>query len=427
MKNLNKLALGVALAAGIPAAVAGTITNDGATQTVGAEMSQGGELVGNVAQGNILIELGKNYIGDDKLTFTVSNADLSNGQSFRLYTGAADFDDFNFFSATSNTITMRASGPLDAGRVLSLTGEAAGASAAISFDLSPGASGTEVTIAVTSTGPNDAFVAPATFFAYEDQFSAQVSGALDAVVDAENSNRLAFTTGVSDVVALAPSVGMPDITNGLGGLDVLSITLNGDMSGIGGVTLGPFNATITPNSATLEVPAGIFFVDGFDNEIELTANGSDVLSPRVFTMSADLILEDEGTDPLFEDSAAGAFTMNGAQARVAQLSLNYGFIQWIKVANLSDQPATIFGDLVYNGTVLQNIDLGSVGAQSVATVGGNALEAALADAGITAGTDASLTLTVAANPNDVVFHAEKRDGMGRSVSEVLTDATNALR
>jgi hypothetical protein len=444
MKNVTKLALGVALAAGTSVAGAGTISG-GTAQTVSAEMSQGGTLQGRSGEETIAITLGRNFIGGDLLTLTLSGGEFVAGQTLELYTSdpalgpglSSDFDDFNFFSATATEITFRASGPLDSGRLLYLSGDGVADASDVEISLGAGASGAAVTLSAASTGPNDVYATPATLYSYTGEFSGSVSGAFSAVVDAVNANRLAFESGGSDVIEYAASVANVDITEALTTADKLNITLIGDMSGIGSVLMtdgvDTANATIDAvnGTATLEASASEFFGAAGSTEyasIVVTANGTDVLSPRTFTLTSSLDLDDENfSDPLTAAAAAGAFTMNGAQARVAQLSLNFGFVQWVKVGNLSAQDATIVGDLSYNGTTTSNIPLGTVAGNSVATVGGAALEAALAAAGVTAGTDATLTLTVAANPNDVVFHAEKKDATGRSISDVLTNKDNTLR
>jgi len=440
MKNVTKLALSVALAAGTSVAGAGTITG-GTAQTVSAEMSQGGALVGTTGAETIAITLGRNYIGNDLITLTLSGGTFVAGQAFELYTSASpnavDFDDFNFFSATTTEVTFRASGPLDSGRLLYLSGDGAARASDVAITIGAGASGAQVTIAAASTGPNDTFATPAALYSRTGQFSGSVSGAFDAVVDAIGGNRLSFTSGGSDVIEYAASTAAVGITNALTTADRLNIVLIGDMSGIASVVMTDGVDTATAaidavnGTATLDASASSFFTAGGATEyasIVVTANGTAVLSPRTFTLTSNLDLADENyVDSLTANAAAGSFTMNGAQARVAQLSLNYGFVQWIKVGNLSAQTATIVGDLAYNGTTTNNIDLGSVAGNSVATISGANIEAALAALGVTAGTDAILTLTVAANPDDVVFHAEKKDAQGRSVSEVLTDTNNALR
>jgi len=441
MRNVTKLALSVALAAGTSVAGAGDITG-GAVQTVSSEMSQGGgALQGRTPEETIEITLGRNYIGGDLITLSLSGGQFNGAQSLELYTsapaGAVDFDDFNFFSATATEVTFRASGPLDSGRLLYLSGDGAGAASDVEITIGAGASGAQVTVGATSTGPNDVFAVPAALYRFTGEFSGSVSGAFDAIVDAVNENRLLFETGGSDVIEYAAQTAAVGISSNLTAADRLNIVLNGDMDGILSVVMtdGVDTATATidavNDTATIDASANAFFTQGGATEyasVVITANGTDVLSPRAFTLTSNLELADENfVDPLTAAAPAGAFTMNGAQARVAQMSLNFGFVQWVKVGNLSGQSATIVGDLSYNGTTITNIDLGTVNGNSVETVGGASLEAALSARGITAGTDVILTLTVAANPNDIVFHAEKKDATGRSISDVLTDTNNTLR
>jgi len=144
------------------------------------------------------------------------------------------------------------------------------------------------------------------------------------------------------------------------------------------------------------------------------------MAPRDFTVSATLNLAGEGVSKaLISDADAGELTINGASGRVAQISLGYGFIQWVKVTNLATISATIEADITVDGTTYEALPIKSVAAESVATVSGADLEAALVAAGGPATpVDASVLLTVPVAPALVKFHAEKKDSVGRTISIV---------
>lgn len=437
MSKLNKLALGVVLAAGTSIAAAGTISG-GTARSVGAEMStkNGFDDVA-ITAGSISIALANGTRASDELTITLSGAEFAGGYGdFTLYQSAAvpaDNDDWVLFSATSNVLTFFASGiiPQAADNIYLLSSSTAGAFDDVVVDLPPGSAGATVTLSADHTG-DDTFAAAATLFTYTNEFSAEVSGAFDGVIDAVAAGRLAFDPAGSDALGLDFDLAAASQTNALNDNDSVTITLAGDMSGIGSVIVvdaagREFEGVISSSSATVTASGASLFAGAAEPQLEITPNGSVVMSPRDFTVSATLNLRDEAaTKTLYTSEDAGELTINGASGRIAQLSLNYGFVQWIKVTNLGLIPAAIEVDITANGTTYEGLPIldgagspVSVAANSVATVSGAQLEAALeAAGGTTDGVDVSVLVSVPVAPALVKFHTEKKDNTGRTISIV---------
>jgi len=275
MNRLNKLALGVALAAGASVAAAGTIT--GTNQTVGSEFSAGG--FDNESAGEIVISLANGTRASDELTITIAGADFSAGQTFALFAsdaaqanfaGLSDDDDWTFFSATSNVITFIASGniPQAADNIFYLAGDTGAAGVGVDVNLDQGAEGTTVTVAADHTG-DDTFAAGATLFTYADEFSGEASGAFSAVIDAVNAGRLAFVGAASDAVGIDFDLAAVDVAGTLDDDDTVTVTLFGDMTGIGAVTFvdadgDEYEAVISTDSATVVASGADLFTAGLE-------------------------------------------------------------------------------------------------------------------------------------------------------------------
>jgi hypothetical protein len=151
-------------------------------------------------------------------------------------------------------------------------------------------------------------------------------------------------------------------------------------------------------------------------EIEVTTD--DVLSTRDFTVSADLDFATE-TDKniIAAGTDAGAWSINGLQAKVSQLSLNAsGFVSWLKVANDSEISAEVYGDIIWtlaDGTEgsVEGVLLGSVDAGGIATISESTILAAMGSP--TQLADVHMTVTVTGQENLVHLIAEKKASDGR--------------
>lgn len=440
MKNLNKLALSVALAAGTSVAAAGTIT--GTSETVGAEMSANGYLDLDTTKGVIAVSLANAIRANDELVITLSGAEFAGGQgdwwliasdAASLPAGLAgagvDADDWNFFEATSTQLTFIASGNIaqSAANIFYLSSSNVTDIDEVFFDLPEATAGTSVTLTAATTG-TDTFTGGANIFGYVNEFAAAASGGFDAVIDAISGDRVAFVGGGSDAMDVTFTTTAAANSIALDGDDTVILTLQGDMTGIGSVIIqeaagGAGNEyagviSLAGDTATVRASANIMF-DG-DAVLEITPDASVVMAPREFEVAAVLDLDDEeSTKTLFSGSDAGELTINGASGRVAQMSLNFGFVQWVKVANRATEPAAIEVDITVDGVTYDGLALKSVPALSVATISGAEIEAALATAGgPTTGVDATLLFTVPVAPALVDFHSEKKGTDGRTITNV---------
>ncbi len=449
MRKLNKLALSVALAAGTSIAVAGDITGPAAPVNFGSEMSTAGEQELVLDKGAIAIEIGRLYRANDELTITLSGGAEFSETGFLLFgSGAgstpADLDDSSdwlFGEATSTSATFIALNAITQNSIFYLSSSTGVLLDEVELDVLAGGAGTSAVISAAHTPDSgtgqDTFAAPAELFGYTREFTAAVSGLFNAVIDAENSGRVEFEGNGSDAIDLS-------FTDGNLATDILTnaqtvvVTLNGDMRGIGSVLLqeGGGGTTsegtidLASNTATIRASAADVFNNNatVDSILEITPFGTlneasgVVMAPRTFTLSASLEVG-ANSNGLINNAAAGALTTNGASARISQMSLGYGFTQWIKVTNLGTVAAPVTADITVDGATYTNVDLGvTVDGESVATISGTAIETALANAGGPAvGTrvDASVLINVPLNQDSVEFHSEKKGTDGRTITNVI--------
>jgi hypothetical protein len=451
MRKLNKLALSVALAAGTSIATAGSLTGPSAPVNFGAEMSAAGEQSLVLDKGAIIIELGRLYRANDELTLTLANGAEFSETGFLLFgSGAgstpADLDDSSdwlFGESTSTSVTFIALNALAQNSIFYLSSSTGTTLDEVELDVLAGTAGASAVISAThapESGANaDTYAASAELYGYVTEFTASVSGLFNAVIDAEDEGRKEFVGNISDAIDLsfADSSTQTDI---LSNTETVVVTLAGDMTGIGSVLLqeggGGTTATgtidLASNTATIRASAADIFNNAatVDSVLEITPFGTlnaasgVVMAPRTFTISASLEVG-SGSNALITGAAAGALTTNGASARIAQMSLGYGFVQWVKVANLATTDAPITADITVGGTTYQDVDLGiTVAANSVATISGADIEAALLNAGgpdvSVTPADVSLLINVPVNQSSVEFHSEKKGTDGRTITNVIT-------
>lgn len=452
MRKLNKLALSVALAAGTSIAMAGDLTGPATPVNFGAELSGLNEQELVLDKGQIEIQIDRLYRVNDELTLSLTGGAEFAETGFLLFGSGAgsttaeldDSSDWLFGEATTTSVTFIALSALAQGDIFYLSSTSAGTELdEVELDVLGGSAGTSAVISAVHTPDSgtgtDTYALSAELFGYATEFSAIVSGLFNATIDAENAGRLEFTNEGSD------SIDLEFTDAGLASVDIANeqtvvVTLHGDMRGIGSVLLQQGNAAgalatgaidIDAETATVRASAARVFGNAggpFDSVLEVTpfatlnAASGVVMAPRTFTVSADLEVG-TGSTSLLDRRAAGELTTNGATARIAQMSLGYGFVQWVKVANLGAAAAPLTADITVDGTTYANADLGiTVAGNSVATISGADIEAALSEAGGPAvGTqvDASVLINVPLNQNSVEFHSEKKGTNGRTITNVI--------
>lgn len=448
MRKLNKLALSVALAAGTSIAMAGDLTGPATPVNFGAELSGLGEQELVLDKGAIEIQINRLYRVNDELTLTLSGGAEFAEADFLLFGSGAgstaaqldDSSDWLFGEATSTSVTFIALNALTQGDIFYLSSSTGVELDEVELDVLAGVSGTSAVISAVHTPDSgtgqDVYATSAELFGYAREFTGAVSGSFNAVIDAENEGRLEFEGNGSDSIDL--QFGDATLQGRALGTQAVVVTLSGDMRGIGSVLLQEAGGNskagtidIDGRTATIRASAADVFVDGNPLEesiLEITPFGTlneasgVVMAPRTFTVSASLEVGNSSTS-LINAAAAGGLTTNGASGRIAQMSLGYGFVQWVKVANLGAEAAPITADITVNGTTYANADLGiTVAGNSVATISGADIEAALAAAGGPAvGTtvDASVLINVPLNQASVEFHSEKKGTDGRTITNVV--------
>lgn len=429
--KLTSLACAVALQFS-GAAVAGSFQAV-TSESVGTEAASVGTLSANISGDSIVMDFDSGMSADNRLFIRLDNgatfADAA--YSLEVSTGGAGNGDLTDFVLVTQTpagateLEFRAVSALITSENYILSGSAV-AGQAVNVNVPALAAGGEISVSAEAQDSFGAFefFSGLELFEYANEFAALLTKPADAIVDVDD-NRLSFTGGASsDTIELNFAGAMITNALSLSDDDTVAITLSGDMSGIASIGLttdttarGNFTIDTAANTATFAASASDVFAA---TSTILTANvtGSSALATRSFTVMADLDFETETDKNLIaENSPAGAWSINGLQAKVSHMSLNStGFVSWLKVANEGTTAAEISADIIYtlaDGTEgsVTNATLGTVDAGGVATVGEAAILSAIGEP--TQLVDASLTVTVAGQTNLIHLIAEKKASDGR--------------
>jgi len=448
MKKLNKtgLALGVALAVASSGAFAGDFIIAGSA-AVGVEASTTGSLTATVTAGGIELDPATAMSQDNRLFITLTNGATFADSAYVLEqsTTAATGDITEFVlitptTAGATTLEFRAASTIDPTHTYSLSGSTVVGQDVI-INIPSVAAGAEIDIdanADDSFGTFDFYTAGELFQA-ANQFTANVDGLADATVDV-NADRLTFTSSATtDVIGLEfNDAGTGNGVNlaSTGSADTVNIVLSGDMSGIASIALatagtgqGNFTIDEAAGTATFAAEASDVF-SAASTTLTTTVTGSAALATRTFTVQADLDFESEtDVNLITAGTAAGSWTINGLQAKVAHLSLNVsGFISWLKVVNEGTAGAEITADIIWtlaDGTEgsVSNAALGEVDAGGVFTVSEASILTAIGSP--TQVADISMTVTVAGQTDLVHLTAEKKASDGRTTLPVYYNTTGA--
>jgi len=446
MKNSTKVAVGVIAALGSLAANAGTITVSSAA--VGVEAASTGTLEALIPADGMVITTGTSYLRADRLSISLSGgATFADGVYVLEQSGSGDTSEFTLLTTSpegESTIQFRAASDLSAGGIFLLSGSSnAGASVAVTVPSL--AEGLKVNVSGVATDVRDSTdydtYSATEVFRYFNQFAGSVdTNKLGNEIDVEApaSRKLFTSAGTSDALTLKFTEA--SISGGntvsLTDKDLVKITLRGDLSGANSITVATGttargSATIADDgqSATVSLSASDAYAAGSATLNVLV--GSSVLTTSDFTVQADLDFETEDDKNLIAAASknAGSWTINGLQAKVANVTLNAtGFISWLKVANEGAADAVVYADIIYNSyngdaeTKVTNAELGTVEAGSVLTISEATILAALNDP--TGVVDANITVTVTGPKNSVFLTAEKKASDGRVNIPVFYDNTS---
>lgn len=444
MRKINKIAIAVLATTGAVGAQAAGSFQSFTSEAIGVEASTAGNKTANIAGDSIILRPGISYNANDYLTIELTNGATFADSTYTLEesAGGAGTGDLTHFQLVGGS-------PLGASSIVFKVGTS-GATAAEEFILGGSSvAGQAVTIRVPAAAAGaeididasaednirvyDLYTA-AEVFQYANEFSAALDTSANAIVDV-NEARLEFTDGDSDVVAIDFTQATLAGSNGvaLTDADKVTVVLSGNMAGIDSIVAK--TGTTTRGTATIDVTAGTATYDFSASDLQggtvsavldVTVDGETPIATRAFTVSADLDFETETDKNLVAaGTAAGAWTINGLQAKVSQLSLNTtGFVSWLKVANTGTAAVDVFADIIYtlsdgtegsvNAALLGTVDAGGVG-----TISEAAILAAMGNPTLLA--DVHLTVT-ATGPNDTVhLIAEKKASDGRVSVPVYYD------
>jgi len=439
---MNKMAVGLVAALGVTGASAGTIQT-ATSESVGVEAATSGTLTADIGAGGIVLTTGTAYAANDRIVIFLNNGATFADSTYRLEQSGAngDLTEFLLTTATpagSTSIEFRAASAIGDGAEFILTGSSV-AGDAVTLNVPSLAAGADIDIDAEARdviGVYDNFTS-AELFEYANEFSANVDTIANAVVDV-NEGRLKFTAAAtSDQIALDFSEAA--ITNGvsLTDEDKVVVTLSGNMAGIesvaataGAVARGNATIDVDAGTAVFEFSASDLASGGAGGTVsailDINVDEETVLATREFTVQADLSFETETDRNLVAaETAAGAWTINGLQAKISHMSLNVsGFISWLKVMNTGTIPVQVYGDIIYtlaDGTegavdaaLLGSVDAGGVGTVSEATIltaMGNPTQLA----------DVHITVTVTGQDDAVHLIAEKKASDGRLPIPVYYD------
>lgn len=452
MRNISKVAIGAIVAMSTAVANAGTY-DTAASASVGTEAANAGTLSGLIQASGLVLKASPGYRIADKITLTLDNGATFEDASYVLLQSAGlDATEFTAVEYTKgdSSITFRAASTILNGSEWILS-SSANAAAAVTVGLPALGAGGSIKISGSVVDPADgltyATYKATEIFEYANEFAGAVDTKLNAQIDvAVGADRKRFTSsGTSDALALEFTE--TDQTYGvtLADTDTVNITLKGDLSGVASITV----TTGSTLRETLTVGKGIAS-DYSSASVALSASdafaaasttlnviaGSGILSTGEFSVSAELdFAGSQLTDPLVTEVAenAGTWTINGLQAKVANMTLNSAStISWLKVSNEGASDAIIYADIVYslyNSTTAETkkigVELGTVAPGTVYTVSEASIVDALGDP--TGLVNATLTLTVTGPTDSVHLTAEKKASDGRLNVPVYYDGSRTWR
>lgn len=426
--NMNSLALGVALAVASTGAFAGTIA--GTSAAVGVEAATTGSLTATASAFALTPVVANN--ASDRIVISLNNGATFADASYSLFVsdgnGSGNANEFTITGTTegATSLEFRVASAATGSDFYILSSSSANAAAGFTVNLPSLAAGQSVNVSAEMRdlgGVYDTYTG-VEVFEYANQFSATVTTVADETINV-NTDRLTFLAdATSDDIELAFTDAGTANGVSLNDTDEVDFILSGDMSGLASVALftdtverGEFTIAADGSSATFSASASDVFA-ATSAIIRATVDGESALTTRAFTVQADVDFESE-TDKnvIAASTAAGSWTINGLQAKVAHMSLNAsGFISWLKVANEGSAAAQINADIIYtlaDGTEgsVDNAALGTVDAGGIFTVSEASILAAMGNP--TGVADVSMTVTVAGQTNLIHLTAEKKASDGR--------------
>lgn len=451
MKRLNKLAIGVVAAVASLNANAGTFETT-SSEVVTVEAATKTAYKANIAANGVVLKTGSAVAVSDRIFITLDKGATFTDKGYSLIASAGGTSivvgSLENFTAGDSVLEFKFTSANGAplGSEFILSGSEIGRTIPAPIGVGLIAQPAKAVVKIDAynqdgLGSYDAYTA-AGLFSYATQFTAAVGTKAAGVIDV-NQSRLKFESGLSYediVISLTNSAQTNDVT--LNGDDKFVVTLSGDLSGLAAIKAFAANATKTEIAAakTATVNAAktsaVFSFDADDvalasGAFRLAGATSVPLTPRSFKVGAVLELEDEKLDRTLIDLAsktapvAGAWTINGLQAKVSQMSLNTtGFISWLKVANTGTTSVDVLADIIYtlaDGTegVVTGAALGTVDAGGVATISEATILTALGAPKQLV--DAHLTVTVTGPSDSVHLSAEKKASDGRTTIPVYYD------
>ena len=443
MKQINKIAAGIALSMATAGVSAATFELD-TSNSVSTEAASTGTAKGTKAERSITLKTGMAYNTGNRVFIRLSEGATFQDDKYSLVASRAGSDPnhmtLNGYTKGSSTLEFIVASAVRGGEELYLSG-----STAIKQPVKIGLPKTgPVTISANAKdniGDLDPTTKAGNLFYYANQFSAALEQPADGEIDV-NKARLAFVGGKNfDTVGIEFGNEQNLSTRvAIDKDDDLVVTLSGDMAGIGKIVGRKAATGKAYGSTSIDVPGGkaIFTINGSDLGdtnakasvlLDITGKTSVALTTRSFEIAASLDFKTESTAAVLAKKKAGSWTINGLQAVIPSMSLNAtGFISWLKVANTGTTATEVYADIIAtlaDGTEkkVTGALLGTVDAGGVATISEAAIVNALG--GPTTLVDASLTITVTSPNNSVHLSAEKKASDGRVSIPVFYDNGDA--
>jgi hypothetical protein len=456
MKKMTKLALALTAVAASTGASAQTLSIDN-SESIGVESASAGTLV-VITDADFEVELNPSgaTAAGDRLTLTLSAGTFAEqvllAQSGTETAGAEDTSEWQLVTPVSDfptaSVTFRAVSGLAATAEFTLQGSTIANDP--EFTAPAGAAGSNVTISATTRdniGTYDTFTAVELFEFASEYGATTVDTALNGIIDVNSTpSRTSFTTGTTDLLGVDfVQNTVPTNVAALAASDDVTFTLTGDFSGITSVSLrtATTNAssttgenrgamTVSGSTATITVDASDVFAGsagGQSSTIVMTAsNGSPMAVGDYELAVAKSIKSTTGTGLAAAAGNAGSFTINGMQAKVAQMSVGYASVtSWMKVTNETATSVDVIADIKGSKsdgteiTPVTNVVLGTIDANAVGTVSASAVATA---AGLASGESADLflDLTVTGAADNVHVVSILKNSEGRTMVPVYVNS-----